>query len=136
MSAAAELQKAIIARLLATGTVTAYLGQRIYDNPPQGGPFPFLSLGPAQELDDSADCIDGQEVIQQVDIWTQEGGSQLSAKEICGAVRKALHGADLALGMGWGLVLLEVESARYMTDPDEKIAHGVLSVRAIIEEVA
>lgn len=135
MSAAAELQKAIIARLLATGAVTAFLGQRIYDNAPQGAVFPFLSLGPGQELDDSADCIDGSECFLQLDIWTQEGGSQLSAKQICGAVRKALHGQDLALGDGFGLVSLEVQGVRFLPDPDEKIAHGAVTVRAIIDEV-
>lgn len=135
MSAAAELQKAVISQLAATAAVTAYLGQRIYDNAPQGAVFPFLSLGPGQELDDSADCIDGSECFLQLDIWTQEGGSQLSAKMICGAVRKALHGKDLALAAGFGLVSLEVQSIRFEPDPDEKIAHGIVTVRAIIDEV-
>lgn len=135
MSAAAELQKAVISQLAATAAVTSYLGQRIYDNAPQGAVFPFLSLGPGQELDDSADCIDGSECFLQLDIWTQEGGSQLSAKMICGAVRKALHGKDLALAAGFGLVSLEVQSIRFEPDPDEKIAHGIVTVRAIIDEV-
>lgn len=134
-SASAELQKAVISQLAATAAVTAYLGQRIYDNAPQGAVFPFLSLGPGQELDDSADCIDGSECFLQLDIWTKEEGSQLSAKAICGAVRKALHGQDLALGTGFGMVSLEVQSIRFEPDPDEKIAHGIVTVRAIIDEV-
>lgn len=136
MSAAAELQKAIIAQLGATPAVAALLSTRIFDNAPDNAAYPHLTLGPAQEIDDSADCIDGQECIQQIDVWTEEGGSQLSAKVICGAVRKALHGADLTLGTGYGLVLIEVESTRYTGDPNEKIAHGIVTVRAIIDEVS
>lgn len=134
MSASAALQSAIIAALKASGAVAAALGTRIYDNAPDKALYPHLTLGPSQELDDSAECIDGSECFQQIDIWTREGGSQLGAKEICGAVKKALHGADLALADPFTLVLIEVESFRVMGDPDEKIAHGIVNVRALIDE--
>lgn len=134
MSASAALQIAVIAALKADSAVAGYLGQRIYDNSPVAEVFPYVTLGPSQELDDSAECIDGSEVFQQIDIWTQEGGSQLTAKRICGAVRKALHGADLALAEPYALLLVEVESTSVVGDPDEKIAHGIVNVRALVEE--
>lgn len=133
MSASAALQIALIAALRADAGVTGYLSQKIWDNAPAGSAFPYITLGPAQELDDSADCIDGVECYQQIDIWTQEDGSQLTAKQICGAVRKALHGADLALADPYGLLLIEVEGSRVMGDPDDKIAHGIVNVRALVE---
>ena len=133
MSASAALQIALIAALRADTGVTGYLGQKIWDNAPSDAVEPYITLGPAQELDDSADCIDGVECYQQIDIWTQEDGSQLTAKQICGAVRKALHGADLALADPYGLLLIEVEGSRVMGDPDDKIAHGIVNVRALVE---
>ncbi|MCB5412252.1 DUF3168 domain-containing protein [Pseudogemmobacter faecipullorum] len=134
MSASAALQIALIDALRASAGVTASLGQRIWDNAPAEASYPYLTLGPAQELDDSAECIDGSECFQQIDIWTQEDGSQLGAKQICGAVKKALHGVDLALSGGFTLVLIEVDSLRVVGDPDEKIAHGIVNVRALIDE--
>lgn len=135
MSASAALQVALIAYLRANPAVTGYLGQRIFDNAPVGEPHPYLTLGPAQEVDDSADCIDGSECYQQIDIWTQVGGSQLSAKEICGAVRKAIRESDMELADPYALVLIDVTSWSVIGDPDEKIAHGIVNVRALVEEV-
>lgn len=133
MSASAALQIALIAALRADAVVTGFLGTRIYDNAADEEAYPHLTLGPAQELDDSVECIDGAECFQQIDIWTQEGGSQLSAKQICGAVKQALHGADLSLAEPYALVLIEVEGWQVVGDPDEKIAHGMVNVRALIE---
>ncbi|MCB5411315.1 DUF3168 domain-containing protein [Pseudogemmobacter faecipullorum] len=134
MSASAALQIALIDALRASAGVTASLGQRIWDNAPDEATYPYLTLGPAQELDDSAECIDGVECLQQLDIWTKEDGSQLTAKMICGAVKKALHGADLELNAPYALSAIVVESQRVVGDPDEKISHGIVSVRASIEE--
>lgn len=133
MSASAALQTAIVAALNADATVAGFLGARVYDNAPGSAAYPYSTLGPAQELDDSAECVDGVECFQQIDIWTNEGGSQLTAKLICGAVRNALHGADLTLAEPYALVLIEVESAQVIGDPDEQIAHGIVSVRALVE---
>lgn len=135
MSASAALQTALIAALLADPGLAAHLGQRIWDNAPAEPEriYPYLSLGPAQELDDSAECIDGVECFQQIDIWTREGGSQLSAKQICGSVKRALHGVDLSVSGGFVVVLLEIESVRVVGDPDNKIAHGIVSLRALME---
>lgn len=134
MSASASLQVALIAALKADPGVISYLDQRIWDNAPSKDVTkPYLTLGPAQELDDSAECIDGVECLQQIDIWTDEDGSQLTAKRICGAVRKALHGIDLTLSDGADLVLIEVQSSRVTGDPDEKITHGIVTVRALVD---
>lgn len=136
-SASSALQIALIDALMIDGSVTAYLGDRIYDNAPRGdGDWePYLTLGPAQELDDSAECIDGSECFQQIDIWTKEGGSQLLAKDICGVVKKSLNGSDLVLSDPYALSLIEVENWNVIGDPDESVAHGIVNVRALVEEV-
>lgn len=136
MSASAALQTALITALRGNAGVVSYVGSRIWDNARRKSDpeYPYISLGPSQELDDSAECIDGAECFQQIDIWTREGGSQLGAKQISGVVKKALHGADLALAAPFTLVLIEVEGSRVVGDPDEKIAHGIVNVRALIDE--
>lgn len=135
MSASAALQIAVVDALKADAGVAAFLGDRIYDNAPVTEYFPYLTLGPSQEIDDSAECVDGAECFQQIDVWTMEGGSQLTAKQICGAVKRALHGAEIELEDPFALVLIEIEDWRVTGDPDEKISHGIVNVRALVERV-
>lgn len=133
MSASAALQIALIAHLKADPAVSGHLGERIFDNAPVGASYPYLTLGPAQEIDDSADCVDGSECYQQLDIWTQEGGSQLSAKTICGAVRRSIRHSGLELADPYALVLVDVTNWSVIGDPDEKVAHGIVTVRALVD---
>ena len=133
MSASAALQVALIAALRADADVSAFLGDRIWDNAPVGAEYPYLTLGPSQELDGSAECIDASECYQQIDIWTQEGGSQLTAKQICGAVKRRLHFEALDLAEPYALTVMTVDDLRVMGDPDDQIAHGIVSVRALVE---
>jgi len=133
MSADVALQDAVVAALLADADVAAFVGDRVYDNVPTGATYPYVSLGPSQAVSDDAECITGEENFLQLDIWTQEGGSKRGAKVICVAVKKALHNASLALAVPVALVLVEVEDMRVIGDPDEKVAHGIVSLKAITE---
>lgn len=136
MSAMAALQIALIAAMKSDGGLAVATRGRIFDNPEVKGALPMITLGPSQELDDSAECIVAVECFQQIDVWTLEGGAQLFAKQICGLMRRTLHGADLALAEPYALSLIEVESVRILPDPEGKITHGVVSIRALIEEVS
>lgn len=133
MSASAALQISLIAALKSDGPLAMATGGRIFDNGEVKGPLPMITLGPAQELDDSAECIDGFECFQQIDVWTHEGGAQLFAKQICGMVRRVLHRADLVLSEPYALSLIEVEGWQVLGDPDSKTTHGVVNVRALID---
>lgn len=135
MSASAALQGILISALRGSSAVAAFVGSRVWDNARRKSDpeYPYITLGPSQELDDGAECIDGAECFQQIDVWTDEDGSQITAKRICGAVKKALHGVDLPIPDPFSLVLIEVESSRVVGDPDEKIAHGIVNVRALVE---
>nr|WP_319250502.1 DUF3168 domain-containing protein [uncultured Celeribacter sp.] len=133
-SASDALQDALIDVLMSSEIVASYLGERIFDNSPDDAEYPYLALGPAQEIDDSADCISGSECFQQIDIWTQDGGSQRSAKQICGAVKKALKVADLEVSGPYAVLLVEVGGWRVISDRDEQVTHGIINVRALVEE--
>lgn len=133
MSADVALQDAAVAALLADAGVSALVGDRVYDNAPGGVGFPYITLGPSQAVTDDVECIDGEENYLQIDVWTQEGGSKRGAKVICAAVKKALHNAALALADPVALVLVEIEDMRVISDPDEQVAHGIVSLKAITE---
>lgn len=128
----AALQKAIVAHLKADELVTTFLAGRIYDRVPASVVLPYASFGSAQALEDDADCVEGFEIFQQLDIWSEEPG-YLQVKEAAGAVRKALHNVDLALE-GFALAAeIVVRSIRYQRSPDGLTGHAIIDVRALLE---
>lgn len=90
-----ELQGVIIARLRGFAMLTDLVGQRSYDEPPRdpGGlmaaAFPYVSLGPSNYLTQEIDCIDGGEIMIQIDAWSDLPG-QPEVRAIAHAIRKAL----------------------------------------------
>ena len=141
MDASFELIKAMMDRLKTTPAVTALVGQRIYDRVPekQNGtpdvPFPYVSLGPDTSIPDDFDCMDGEELTVQFDVWSSGSGDaygSVQCRKICGAIKKALHDADLSLQTN-ALVSLQYEMRRIIDDPNPAITHGVIQFTATVE---
>lgn len=141
MDPSLELLIAIYARLKATTAVTTFVGQNIYDKPPvnqQGNvtvPFPYITTGPSTAIPDDFDCIPGEEVTIQLDIWSSGSGEAFSTaqcRKICGAVKKALHDVEIPLTVN-ALVSLQHEMTRILPDPNPAIKHGVVQFTATIE---
>lgn len=126
-----ELQGAIVARLKADPAVTALIAGRVYDSPPQGAVFPYVTLGPVDSVEDDADCITGLDVAQQVDCWSRAVGFP-EVKKIADAVRASLHDYDLVLASN-ALVFFEHRTTRITRDPDGLTSHGILSFEAAVE---
>lgn len=122
------LQKMLVAAL--RGSTDA--GQAVFDDVPHSDPFPRITIGPAQALPNTADCIDGTETFLQLDVWSRTTG-MVEAKRIAGQVRSLLHEAeDLALD-GHLLQLLRVESTQYLRDPDGITKHAAMTFRALTQ---
>ncbi|MBU0642401.1 MAG: DUF3168 domain-containing protein [Alphaproteobacteria bacterium] len=134
MSAASALQILIYDTLSADTALMAMLAGGVNDNMPATPSYPYISFGPSQEVEDDADCITGGEHYFQIDVWTQDGGSKLNAKVICGLVKAALHRAELELPDPYALSQISFDNSRVDDDPDDKIAHGIVNVMALIEE--
>lgn len=126
-----DLQGAIIQRLRNTAAVTALVGQRTFDKVPPETPFPYVSYGSDEVLEDDVSCITAYEVSIQIDVWSRAVG-QPEMKRISGAIRATLHGADLILAEH-ALVLIEHEVTRYLDDPDGLTSHGALTFRALVD---
>lgn len=126
-----DLQKAVIATLKADASVTALVGQRIYDQVPPNATFPYVSWGPDQVLADKADCQNGFEVFAQIDVWSRAPGKP-EAKRIAGAVRAALDDAELTLD-DHALLLLEHVQTRHLIDPDGSTKHSIVELRALAD---
>lgn len=123
-----DLQIAINLRLRAqVGTVS----NRVFDEVPQNVVFPYVELGEFQTLDDGAQCHDGMEVFATLHVWSR-GAGQVEAKTIAGAVRGALHEAEIDLGGAWQFLEIAHQDTRYLKDPDGRTSHAVLTFRALI----
>jgi hypothetical protein len=118
-----ELQAALVAAM--KGRIGGNVGSRIYDDVPEYPQFPYVSLGPCQMLPDKAGCIDGAEVIPQIDVWSRAVGFGES-KTIVKAILAVLDDAPLELA-GFNTVLFQIQSVNYLRDPDGLTRHAALT---------
>ena len=127
-----ELQGAIVARLKANAAVSALIGQRVYDAVPDNPAFPYVSFGPADELSDDVDCVDGFEITMQIDCWSRAVGFP-EVKRISDTVRAALVKTDLTIADN-ALVYFEHRITRVFRDPDGLTSHAAISFQAFAEQ--
>jgi hypothetical protein len=134
MSAQTELQKLLYDTLRATPAIMLLVGG-VYDrvpSTPYGTTNAYISFGPSDVVDDSADCIWSGSHSFQLDVWSKAVG-QVEAKTIVDLIYRTLHEAELVLSEN-ALAEIRVDFRRVFPDSDPLITHGVVSVAASIEE--
>lgn len=131
-SSAWSLQQAVFAALGADAALTALIGaSRIYDDVPQGTPFPYLTFGQSTARDWSTGTEEGSEHVLTLHVWSQSKGKK-QAHEIMNAVRAVLHDQPLTLA-GHRLVNLRHEFSESRREPDGDTIHGITRFRAVTE---
>lgn len=125
-----EIQGAIIARLKANSDVTALVGTRIADIPQSTWAKPYISIGPSNYIAELVDCIDGGEVMIQVDCWS-DSPVLSQVRQIADAVRRALRKWEPTLATN-ALVSFEPWRTDFITDGNLKQA--AMRYTAIVEE--
>lgn len=143
MDASFELLRAVFDRLKATTAVTTLVpATRIFDRAPLdalgkvNAPFPYITAGPSTSIPDDFDCLYGEEVTIQLDVWSSgagEAASTVECRKICGAIKRALHDVDDITLTVNALVSLQWELIRVLPDPNPAIKHGVVQFTATIE---
>ena len=128
-----ELQVAIVARLKTTAAVTAFVGNRVYDDVPTKPVFPYITVGEGDETSDDADCIDGLEISLDIDVWSRAVGFP-EAKRISDEVRKALKTPDLTIPTN-AMVYFRHRQTRFLRDPDGLTSHAVMTFEGFAEEL-
>ena len=133
MSAETAFAAAVRARLAGDPAIIAPLGDppRIYDRAPGGAAFPFLTIGrgEAAPVDADAGLLDHRLTLHA---WGRRDDRD-AIRDILGAVRSALHEAELALSHPHRCVLCRVVYTDLLTGPDGRTLHGVMRVRALLE---
>lgn len=135
-----ELQIVIVNRLKSDAGVTALVAGRVYDdvlpeadrNADTGAAWPYISMGPSDELSDDADCIDGFEITFQIDCWSRDVGFP-EVRKIADTVRHALNDEDMPLTEN-AMVSFRHRITRVMRDPDDKTRHAAMTFTALVEQ--
>jgi hypothetical protein len=125
------IQNAFILALKASVPVAALVSGRVYDWPPPRPVRPYITVGEIQVLPDKADCFDSVEMSIPIHGWSQTASS-VEVKQLGRAIIATLDAAELAVE-GHHLVLLELEQAQYLRDPDGITHHAVVILRALTE---
>jgi hypothetical protein len=134
MGPSIELQKLLYDTLRANAAIMAVVGG-VYDRvptSPYGAKNAYISFGPSDIVDDSADCVTSGVHSFQLDVWSKAVG-QVEAKTIVDLIYRTLHEQELAMTDN-ALAEIRVDFRRVFTDSDGLTTHGVASVTASIEE--
>jgi len=126
-----ELQGAIVARLKDDGAVAALVAGRVYDSVPAGVLFPYISLGPSDEVSEEYDCIDGFNISLQIDCWSRKLGFP-EVRAIGDAVRSALK-TELFIEHN-ALAYFQHRTTRTFRDPDGLTSHAAITFEAFAEQ--
>jgi hypothetical protein len=95
-ASAVALRAAIHDALIANDALTALLGgPKVYDEPPNGAAFPYVTLGEARVEDFSAGSDPAEQHRLTLHAWSRQGGHK-EAHMIAGALLQALDDAPLA----------------------------------------
>jgi len=132
MIAALELQKAIVACLVADADLAALVEDRIHDGAPRGLAFPSVTLGANGQADWSSGNEAGGDIRLDLHVWSREVGKR-EAWTIIGHLMRLLHDTEFVLE-AHALVLIRVTYAEVRLDPDGITEHGVVRVAALVED--
>jgi hypothetical protein len=137
MSAELALQKAVRTRLVGSSSITALVpAANILDRNARPNPDPSIILGAGLSIDDGDSIArDRTRVVLDLHVWKKEP-STAGVKAIGGAIRSAIRSAALVLDAGFHAADCRVSSMRFLRDPDGLTSHAVVTVEAIVQEVA
>lgn len=139
------LQAFVYARLIAATAVISIVPEaRIVDDipaPPGSAPsddfFPYVVIGDDQVVPDRGDRYDGREVTVTIETFSR-GPGFFETKALQDAIENAVTfpgGEPVSLGGEHRLILLDLESARRLREPDGITRHGVQTFRALTEPI-
>ena len=131
---ALAMQVAIIAALRASGPVTALVGSRIYDEPPDGADLPYVRLGAIEPLPQRSTGTDGVRLMFGIEAHSRPAAGRVEATRICEAVVALFDGDTQALApIGYRVVSLDWMTQTAGREGDGKTYFGITAFQALIE---
>ena len=131
-AASTALRAAIHDALAADAALVSLLGGgKVYDEPPRGAVFPYVTLGETRIADFSTGDARGQEHALTLHAWSRQGGHK-EAHLLAGALLQALDDAPLTLSEH-RLVNLRFAVADVRREADGRTYHALVRFRAMTE---
>lgn len=129
------VQTAIRTRLVATAAVVALVSaDAIFDRSTRPEVFPCVVIGDGQTVNEGVTYSRRHiRVFADLHLWV-ETASLADVKGLAGAVSKALRGGA-HVTEGFICLDLFVSGTRFLRDPGGVLAHAVVAVEALLEEV-
>jgi hypothetical protein len=122
------LQQAVFTRLNDDATLTSTLGAAVYDNVPDGSPFPYVAIGDITEAPNDTMGTTGRDSTVTIHVWSQAAGFK-ETKQILDRVDALLDRWAPTLA-GWNASDMGQEFIETMRDPDGITRHGVSRYRS------
>ena len=131
---ALAMQKGIRAALAANAGVSALVGARIYDEPPQNVVFPYLRMVDINPAAFDTDTTEGAEISISVEAYSRSASGRVEAAQMAEAVRAALHRQETSLTVsGFTLVELIFQTFNVTRDADGRGYTAVIVFQATLE---
>lgn len=128
------MQAAIYAALTADAAVLAALGSadNVFDRVPDPPVFPQIRIGEQLCNGDDHGCGQAWELFETVHIFARSRAPRADVNTIAAAVRAVMVEGALSPA-GFSIVEAQFENLRTMMERDGLTAHGVLTVRYLID---
>lgn len=91
------LQKTLVATLRGAAGVTALVGARVYDRPPQDVQFPYVQIGQIELAPLRMDGGTDHDLTFAVEAYSRPAGGRVEAARVAQAVRVALDSVTLTI---------------------------------------
>lgn len=132
-----ELIVAAIAALRLDADLAILVEGRIFDRGPEKPTpkKPYIALGPTSSIPDDYDCMDGEEITIQFDVYSSGSGNAYVSAEcrrIADRIKRVLHHAELDLPSN-ALVSLELSLKTIVREADGVTNHGVVQFTATVD---
>lgn len=124
-----EIQKAMVAAIVADASYGALAGDRIYDAVPDGVTFPYTSFGPFFAEPYDGTVMDGWECFVELHVFTR-GRGRVVCQQMLGALEALFHDQTLTLDTV-AFVNGRLVSQRVLVDNDGITHHGVQRYRFV-----
>ncbi|MDO5621920.1 MAG: DUF3168 domain-containing protein [Paracoccus sp. (in: a-proteobacteria)] len=131
MSVSVHLQAMVVARLIAA--IPAVAGRVFDGSAPEAVETPYIVIGDSQVVLDDVECVEGREEYLTVHVWASSRPDRTVVRDVTSAVINAFRGWEPPEGGPLVIGQIGTDGGRIMGDPDPMFAHGVVTVRAVLE---
>ncbi|NSX90370.1 DUF3168 domain-containing protein [Agrobacterium tumefaciens] len=131
------LQKAVRTRLVENSDLNSLVpAASILDRNERPNPRPSIVIGEGQSVDEG-DSIARTltRVYLDLHVWVEEPSTEIS-KRIAGAIRVAIKAEKLVALDGFNFADCRVRGSRFLRDPDGQTSHAIVTIDALVQEVA